>query len=233
MAPSIKKISFAILLFTTAVLTINAHSDSSYKTNYQFGIHINPVIGWFGSNTAFAKNTGSRPGINAGIEINKYLAPNYALSVGINMTGSGGKLNYSDTTSIYSASNETEIPPNTNIIYRVQYLSFPVGMKLQTKQMGSLRIFSNLGVDPKIAIDRKIDLPYFNMTKIDGTKELNIFNMGFHINAGIEYCTGKNTAFVFGLNFENNFFDVTKEIHHQKPDKITHRLLSFQLGFLF
>jgi hypothetical protein len=38
---------------------------------------------------------------------------------------------------------------------------------------------------------------------------------------------------VFGLGFENNFLDVTKDILNQPVDKITHKVLKFRIGINF
>ena len=63
--------------------------------------------------------------------------------------------------------------------------------------------------------------------------ELNIFNLSYHITAGIEYSLGGTTALVFGLNFENNFLDITKDNGNQPNDKVSHKILSFRIGINF
>jgi hypothetical protein len=51
--------------------------------------------------------------------------------------------------------------------------------------------------------------------------------------AGIEYSLGGSTSMVFGLGFENNFLDVTKELNNQPSDKIKMKLLKLRLGINF
>jgi hypothetical protein len=51
--------------------------------------------------------------------------------------------------------------------------------------------------------------------------------------AGIEYSLGGTTALVFGLGFENNFLDVSKDILLQPVDKVSHNILRFRIGVNF
>ena len=38
---------------------------------------------------------------------------------------------------------------------------------------------------------------------------------------------------VLGLNFENNFLDITEDNGAQLNDKVTHKLMSFRIGIIF
>jgi hypothetical protein len=60
-----------------------------------------------------------------------------------------------------------------------------------------------------------------------------MFNLSYHITAGIEYSLGGTTAIVAGLNFDNNFLDITKDNGNQPVDKISQRIISFRLGVNF
>jgi hypothetical protein len=51
--------------------------------------------------------------------------------------------------------------------------------------------------------------------------------------AGIEYSLGSTTALVFGLGFENNFLDVTKDLNQQPNDRVSHKILKFRIGVNF
>jgi hypothetical protein len=64
-------------------------------------------------------------------------------------------------------------------------------------------------------------------------EELRMFNLSYHIMAGVEYGIGGSTAVVVGLGFDNNFLDITKDKSTQPTDKISHKLLSFRLGVNF
>ncbi len=105
---------------------------------------------------------GARPGFNFGISYNRYFGPNYSFSTGINIINAGGRLISRETTLFELKNYEHKIVtvgPNEAIVYKIQYLSVPLGLKLQTNQIGYITFFSDLGIDPKIVIGGKADIP--------------------------------------------------------------------------
>ncbi len=198
-----------------------------------FGIHADPVIGWFTSDIKEIRNDGARPGFNFGLTYNRYFASNYSFSTGISLVSTGGRLVSQDTTVLEFTNFNSTVLPGKPVIYKIKYLSVPIGLKLQTNQIGYLTFFTDLGVDPKVVVSRKADIPYLNISGENANNELRLFNLSYHVTAGIEYSLGGTTALVLGLNFDNNFLDVTKDNHAQPIDKITHKLLSFRLGVIF
>jgi hypothetical protein len=55
--------------------------------------------------------------------------------------------------------------------------------------------------------------------------------------AGVEYSIGGSTALIFGLGFERNFLDITKNFdykpYNQLPDKISQNVLKIRVGVNF
>lgn len=226
--------SFSIIAFVF-LFSISSVINAQQRTS--FGIHADPVIGWFGTDINAVKNEGARPGFNFGLTINRFFSPNYSFSTGINLINAGGRL-VSDSTTIFNASyNKTyktvTVSPGEAIVYKIQYLSVPLGLKLQTNQIGYITFFTDLGLDPKIVIGGKADIPSVDLKGERATSELRLFNLSYHIMAGIEYGVGGNTAVVLGLGFDNNFLDITKDNGDQPDDKVSHKLLSFRLGVNF
>lgn len=220
------KLSFSIIIFLTPVITIAQQKIS-------FGIHADPVIGWFGSDIKETKNDGARPGFNFGLTFNKYFTQNYAFSTGISLLNTGGRLVNTDTVVMEFTNFNSTVLPEKPVIYKIQYLAVPIGLKLQTNQIGYLTFFTDLGLDPKVVVGGKADINSLNISGEKAINELRIFNLSYHITAGIEYSLGGTTALVTGLGFENNFLDITKENGDQLKDKVTHKLLSFRLGVNF
>jgi len=212
------------------LLLLPAGTISAQKIS--FGVFADPVISWFSSDTKETKNDGARAGFNFGITFNKYFAENYAFSTGISILSAGGRLTNTDTIHMKFNNLEETVPKNDPVIYKVQYLNIPVGLKFKSNQIGYLVFFSDIGIDPKIVIGGKADIP----PGIEGEaamNELRKLNLGYHVTAGVEYSLGGSTAMVFGLGFENNFLDVTKDILDQPTDKITHKILRFRIGVNF
>lgn len=224
-----------LILALFLLIPSNARSQRYYseEDRITLGLHFDPVISWFGSDTDKSKNEGARPGYNFGLNFNKYFGKNYSVSLGASLIAAGGRLSHTDTTLLEFTNFGVEVKPGDRIIYRIQYLSFPAGIKLQTNQIGYLTYFADLGFDPKIAIGGKADIKEQNITGEKATTELKVFNFGWHLTGGVEYSIGGTTSLVLGLNFENNFMDITEENGRQPGDKITHKLLSIRLGIIF
>ena len=199
-----------------------------------FGIFADPVISWFSTNTEKTQNSGARAGFNFGFTFNKYFSPNYAFSTGLNIMNTGGRLVSTDTTDMIINKQLTKVLPGKPIWYRIQYLILPIGLKFKSNQIGYMTFFSDIGIDPKVVIGGKADIPSLNIKGEDAMNELRALNLSYHFMAGIEYSLGGSTALVFGLGYENNFLDVTKDINKQPTDdKVTQNILKFRIGINF
>jgi hypothetical protein len=198
------------------------------------GLHVDPVISWFSSDVPVTQNSGARPGFNFGLTFNKYFTSNYSFSTGISLLNSGGRLiSNSSQPTILQLSKPTTVAQGESVVYKIQYLSVPVGLKLQTNQIGYITFFADTGLDPMIVVNGKVDIPYLSIKNEKAMNELNMFNLSYHITAGIEYSMGGNTALISALSFENIFFDVTKDNETQPTDKVSHKMLSFKMGVNF
>ena len=222
-------------ILVVSFLMFYCHSLTGQE-KINIGLHADPVIGWFGTDINAIKNSGARPGFTFGLVINTPFSPNYSFSTGINLTSAGGKLISKDTTILELSNPEVKlvaVKPDEVIIYNIQYLSVPIGIKLKTNQIGYLTFFSDVGLDPKVIVGGKVEIPSLDISGENAINELKRFNTGYHVKAGIEYGLGGSTAFIIGLGFENNFLDVTKDNGDQPVDKVTHRIISFRLGIIF
>ena len=134
---------------------------------------------------------------------------------------------------ILQLSKPTTVAAGQAVIYKIQYLSVPIGLKLQTNQIGYLTFFSDVGLDPKVVISGKVDIPALKIKGEKAIDELRVFNLAYHVTAGIEYSLGGTTSLVSGLSYENNFLDLTKDNEGQIKDIISNKILSFRLGINF
>lgn len=229
--------SLVVIFCGTNLSAQNETPAASYSgnrwQNLVIGLHFNPVISWFSSDTKETSGEGARAGYDFGITFNKYFTSNYAFTLGLSLINAGGKLSSTDTTVMQFNNFKTTVLPGKTIVYRVDYLSLPFGLHLQTNQIGYFTWFSELGFDPKVILSGKADIPSAGITSENAIKELRAFNAGYHISGGVQYSLGGNTAFIAGLKFENNFLDLTKETGKQPADIVRHRLLSFVFGLNF
>ncbi|MFN8240541.1 MAG: porin family protein [Bacteroidales bacterium] len=221
---------------TTVILVVMLLFTSMTRVwgqNIRFGIFADPVIGWFSSDTKETRNDGARAGFNFGFTFNKYFAENYSFSTGISILNAGGRIYNTDTITMVFNNFNTEVLPNRPVVYHIQYLAIPLGLKFESNQIGYTRFFVDLGLDPKFVIGGKVDIPSRDIDGETAMNELRRLNMSYHILAGAAYSLGGSTELVFGLGFEHNFFDVTADKLQQPKDRITHNLLKFRLGVNF
>lgn len=222
-----------ISLLTLAILFTAGNNLIAQEKNIKFGVFADPVIGWFSSDTKSTVNDGARAGINFGFTFNKYFDKNYSFSTGLSLLNAGGRLTGTDAVEMIFNNFKTEVPPGESMVYRIQYLNIPLGLKFESNQIGYTRIFVDLGLDMKVVLSGKIDIPYWEIEKEAAAEELNTFNMGYHIMAGIGYSLGGNTEMVLGLGYENNFLDITNDINDQVNDRIKHNIIRFRIGVNF
>lgn len=225
---SLLSIRFLLLLSILFALTVNGKAQ-----DIQFSLFADPLLSWFSTDTKETVNGGVRPGFSFGLSYDRYFAENYAFSTGIVLLNASGRVHYSDTIDIEFKNDVLELPANEDITYKIQYITIPLGFKFRTNQIGYLTFFSNIGLDPKIVIAAKADIPEQSIEGENITEELNFFNLGYHMAAGAEYSLGGKTALVFGLSYENNFLDVTTDKPGQAVDMVRHNIVRFKLGINF
>ena len=224
----ISLITISLLIFFVITNVRITHAQQKIA----FGIRADPAICWFSSDIYEIRNEGARPGFNFGLTFNKYFRSNYSFSTGISLFRAGGRLVGRDSSEL-DLDKSTTIKPSEAVIYKIQYLTIPLGLKLQTNQIGYINFFADLGLDPKIVIGGKVDIPSQDISGVNALKELRTFNLSYHIAGGIEYSLGGTTALLMGLSFDNNFFDITKDNKNQPIDKVSHKILSFRIGVNF
>lgn len=201
-----------------------------------FSIHFDPLISWFSTDSYDSRSDGVVPGFNFGISYNKYFSPNYSFSSGINVINAGGRLINRDISRFelkdYSNTILT-VQPGESITYRTTYLSVPLGLKLQTNQIGFGRFFTDIGLDPMILIGGRADIPSLDIKGGNAWPELNVFNLSFHVMAGMEYPLAGNNSFIIGIGYEKYLFDITRDNGDQPSNVVTQKMLSFRLGMTF
>ncbi len=222
-----------IFKITLIIALISATTISNAQQTISFGVHADPVISWFSTDISKVKNDGARPGFNFGLTFNNYFTKNYSISTGITLMHTSGRLVSTDTLFLKFTNSNVKVLPGKQVVYKIQYLAVPIGLKLQTNQIGYLTVFTDLGFVPKVAISRRADLPYLGISGENALNELRIFNLSYHITGGFEYSLGGSTALVFGIDFDDNFLDITKDPGTNSKDIASQKLLSFRFGVNF
>jgi opacity protein-like surface antigen len=161
------------------------------------------------------KSDGVRLGINFGLAVENYFAPNYAFATGITISTTGGKLIYRDSV------------PNANVTYKLQYITIPFAVKLKTNRIGYFSYYAILGLTSQINIKANADIN--NTGDNDISKDINLINLGYHFGGGVEYALGGNASIFVGIIYTNGFTNVTSG----NDDKVTLDNFALKLGIMF
>lgn len=226
-----KLLNKRLITGTIFILVLSFNPVAAQKL--RFGVFADPVVSWFSSDTRETISKGARAGFNFGFTFNKYFGDNYAFSTGINILNSGGEIVNSVPVEMQFKNLTATVAADEAVTYKVQYLGVPIGLRFNSNQIGYLSLFTDLGVDPKIVIGGKADVPSLDIKGENALNELKMANVAYHITGGVEYSIGGNTSLVFGLGFENIFLDITKDTGIQPVDKISNKIVRFNFGVNF
>ena len=232
----IPKVSLARLrnaLFAAAMMMLIVRVSTAQE--YRFGGYIIPAISWFSTDITEVVNQGSRAGMIFVVSAERYFINNISATAGLGLINSGGRLVSSDPTIFKFADKTLDVASGDPIVYRIQYLVIPAGFKFYTNEIGynNMIAFGEIGIDPKIVVRGRVDIPSLDIKGEGAMAEIKRFNFGWHLHAGIEYPLGGSTAAVLGLGFENNFPDITKDVGTQVNDRVAHKFLKFIFGIKF
>jgi len=215
-----KKYLFIAIL---ALISIKAFSQGS-----RFTVFVDPQFSWMSSDTKTVESDGSKFGVNIGLNVDKFFAPNYALMTGISIDNKGGILTFENEKKLKISGTDTTLNPGSTVHYKLQYINIPLGLKLKTNEIGYLTFFTHLGINGGINIKATGEVDDFELDNENISEEISLFNLGYYIGAGVEYSIGGNSAIILGLTYTNGFIDITTD-----TDKVTLSNFAIRIGILF
>lgn len=201
----------------------------SQENSLRFGITVDPVISWLNPDVSTVDPKGNRMGFNIGLSVDKFFDDNYAFATGVSILNAGGSLLYRQPVSVRTNQGTINLPENTKVTYKLQYLHIPIGMKLSTNEIGYTTFYGQLGFNTMFNIKAS---GISNVGGIDNdniNKEINLINLGYHIGGGVEYSLGGNTKLTAGIVYMNGFTDVTA----RGSDKVILQNVLIRLGVIF
>jgi hypothetical protein len=210
-------------------LVILLYSASLFAQGVSFSVVVDPQITWMGTDVKNVTSEGNRFGFNFGLVFDKFFSENYAFSSGIFLWTTGGGLSFSDSTTLSFRSGDEVIPPGSPVIYRLQYLTIPLALKLNSNQIGYFSFFAHLGVNNHVNIKKSADVPDLDIDRVGIPDEINAFNMSYFAGGGMEYSLGGSTALLAGVYYTKGFLDVTVS----EDFKATLGSLSLRVGVRF
>lgn len=149
-----KKVS----IFLTSILVVLL---ANAQEKFSGGIYLAPEISWFKPDNKQVKSEKSRLSFGFGITSDIALTNAFSLNLGLGFFNSGGSLKYLDSLPKIQAVDSvyTNIPANSIIKYKLQYIELPISIKGKTKEIGYISYFLKFGVSHFYAINRVPILP--------------------------------------------------------------------------
>lgn len=199
---SMKKIT-VLLVFLMAAGPLLADDDFGFR----FGLNASPNLSWFRTETRGYDNRGVDPGFSYGLIIDYEFAQNYAVTSGLNILSTGGKMRYRYLHEGVDTQKRRD--------YDLRYLEIPLGLKLRTDEMGFITYYGQFGLglgfnirakaDDRIYLDDESTLRF---TDVDISDYTRFLRASLVIGAGVEYNLGGRTSLLGGLTFHNGFSNV-------------------------
>ena len=222
----------AIFLKTLTIIFLFFLANKTFSQDLRLGFVASPQLSWISSDINKVKTDGNQFGFDFGLNADCFFAKNYALSTGITINNTGGKLNYSDYVSLKASDSVYNFAGGTTIAYKLQYIKLPVSIKLKTNQIGYFTYYGQFGLTPQMLIGAKADVSSYNISDVNIIDEINFFNLAYNVGVGFEYAVGGNTAITFGVIYTNGFIDITKN-NNNANDKAVVNSVTLNLGVLF
>jgi hypothetical protein len=211
------------------IVILAVFSGSLFSQKFSFSIVVDPQVTWLRTELDDVKSDGPVFGINGGLVFDRYFTDNYAFSTGISIWQTGGKLLFTEGMPIQFRSGTELLDTNSSMIYRLQYLTIPFSLKLNSNEIGYVSFFAHIGVNSHISVGRSASVPSMDISKVGIPEEINIFSMSYFFGGGCEYSLGGNTSLVGGFYFTSGFWDITSSDQY----RATLNAVSLRLGVRF
>jgi hypothetical protein len=224
-----------ILAIMVLVTFTSRGTAQDFNQNMKFILHADPLITWLGSDNSEYGSTGAKTGLDIGLNALYYFSENYAASTGISFLASGGRQIAAANHTMVFSNFTKEVAPGDEMIYNLRYINIPLGARLQTNQNGSMTYFTDLGFDIRMRLKATVDLPAYEISDENANSEVYGINVGWHILLGLEYEVGTESSIIAGLGYDQDFFDVTKDLKDvfQPEDRSRIHMVRFRFGYKF
>jgi hypothetical protein len=231
MLPIIKSIKRkkVFLLFIIALIPVRI----LVAQDYRIGFYTAPVISWFRTDGENVSNKGARAGFSFSISAERHLTDNWYFPAGLAYTAASARLVNSENSFFRFSDHTATVAAGDPVIYKLQYISLPFGIKVKTDETGYYSYFAEFGLDPKMAINGRVDIPSIGIKGEKAMTEIRRFNTGIHLTGGAEYSLDGNTSLIIGLGYESTIFDITKDFETLEADRTTQKMLKFIFGINF
>ncbi|MCD6200389.1 MAG: outer membrane beta-barrel protein [Bacteroidales bacterium] len=200
----------------------------------RFMLDFTPQLNWFQSNNPARVHTkGSTFGYDVGLQFNYFFSQNYAFVTGIKIFHTGGRLSYADTIELAVSDRTLTVPANTPVTYRNEYVHLPLGIHLESVEIGYLSFYFETGASLLFRFNTWINVDGITDIKENGTEDINMFNLAYFARGGVMYSLGGKTAITGGVSYVHGLMDMTKDPGGGPEDRLIFHSLGLRLGIVF
>ncbi|MDR1667556.1 MAG: PorT family protein [Bacteroidales bacterium] len=222
--------------FLCGLLWLSAANGQDFQ-RFRFGVQLSPVLTWLKSDRQDEVSPEKiRVGLNVGLTTDYYFAKHYAFASGIALFMTGGTLRYRSETELKTNSSSFMLQANSDVLYKLQYVTVPAGIKMNTPTIGRFKYYVDLGFDPMIRVRAKSDFSLYDASSathifhgnVNVKRNTRLFALGYHIGGGLCYPIGGDAAVIGGFSFMNMFTGMTKD-----HSRITSNHILLRIGMSF
>jgi hypothetical protein len=204
-------------------VSLNTHL-SGQERPLRIGFQASPVFSGLRNKDNLIVKNGGNIGLKLGAISDIYFKNNLSFTLGLNLGfHEGGEFLYeiggnylpdSELSDPLLQTGDKPLPDGVKIRYQLQYLEFPVGLKIKTEQKGNFTWFFEAPVLTFSFLMRgrgDIETDDYLYEQENIYKDLVVANIFLGLGVGMEYAISKNNSLIGGLYWQRGLFDVTKD----------------------
>ena len=209
---------------TTLLFTLLAFSAATFaQKDFQLGLRLAPNLSWIKPDADNVEGDGLKFGFNYGLVGDFNISENYAVSTGITLVNTGGKVIRPDQQDVpNNGASITGYGKNSADI-RLKYVEVPITLKLKTNEIGYMKYFGQFGFSVGVNYDASADEEFsytiagstngatLTNKDVDYADEINAIRAALVVGLGAEYNLSGNTSLIFGITFNNGFTNIFSE----------------------
>jgi opacity protein-like surface antigen len=221
-----------ILVFVLILVSCSVVAQDQFKA-MRFSLIGSPHVSWIKSDITNNATESVFLGYYFGLEFDYFFESNYGFSSGISLERTGGSLTFTDQQAIHFNVGTDSISPGTTLTFQLNYLDIPLGLKFTSTEVGYTTIFADVGLNFLINTKATASATDNNYDKEPITDEISMFNLAYHLEAGILYSLGNNMSLILALEYRNSFLDLTKDLGAAIADHASIKQVGLKVGLAF
>lgn len=225
-----KFLTFIVVLFAF-ITFVDSTAKARSVEEWQFGIHVDPAVNWFFSDSPYLTNSGGQFGFRGGVEVTWNPMEVLGVLSGVSYDLRMADLKYADTAMLVHPKYGDPLLMTKGSVLETsaQYLYIPIGIKLRAVEIGYWGITGAVGISCDILLSQRVKSKNMGLQKSVAEDFFTWGYPGYFLRFGAEYSLGGRSAIDMGLAYHGVFSAVAKP----GIGKLFYHNLSFRVGFIF